>query len=188
MRDTIACARTASCSGALRRPISAETTPARYASIGSRSTTVTPLPALSAVIVPRYGRPFTWTRLFESGEVISSASEGELPPPPGPTTATPTPATVIRHCSPAGISASRAPEGSLTLRPAAPAIAADGAATARPTRIIGSAGVWPGDSPSGIGPGSGVGPGGAAVGVQLATATATTAATAATELPQRLRR
>src|SRR5689334_19446441 len=128
-------------------------------------------------MVPRYGRPFTSTGALESGDPISTTSVGVLDAPPGASTATPVPCTATRHTSPAGISASRAPEGSVTLSPARPATVAAPAPTVRPTRMAGSAGPWgPGMAIGGAsGAGTGVGPGGAAVGVQLAITTAAAA-------------
>jgi hypothetical protein len=111
------------------------------------------------------------------------------------------PLSVTRQTSPAGISARRAPEGSLTLRPAAPAMVADDAPTTRPTRTTGSpvpdgagrmvcaAGGAGAGARGAAGPGAGgaagAGLGGGADGVQLATTTATAAAVPTTTPPQR---
>src|SRR5512138_2964779 len=120
------------------------------------------------------------TGALRSGDPISTTSVGVLDAPPGASTAMPVSSTATRHTSPAGISASRAPEGSLTLSPAAPAIVPAPAPTTSPTRMLGSTGpCGPGMATGGAaGPGTGVGAGGAAVGTQLAIATAAAAAKA----------
>src|SRR6476660_8690912 len=139
-------------------------------------------------MVPRYGRPFTRTGALGLGDEISNTSAGAVEAPPGASTATPVPCTATRHTSPAGISASRAPDGSLTLSPSTLDTEAAPAPTTRPTRMLGSTGPCPagtGASVGASGPGTGVGPGGAGVGVQLATATAAAAASVTPTAVQR---